>query len=79
MCSFPTTPSGRSVQAKAFDLALSELSRVITHPENNERLVDTVMASIEALLKAGQTDPDALARYAVGRAVAAYRARHMAN
>lgn len=63
----------RPVQAEAFDLAMAELKAV--HPDTieSEKVLDAVMAAVMDLANAGQTNAEALARYAVSCGLSAYQ------
>lgn len=60
----------RPIQAEAYEIALTELKQLRPDALNDENVIDVVMAAVLDLANAGQTNPEALARYAVGRALA---------
>lgn len=64
----------RPVQAEAYNLAMAEIRREHSELVVDERIVDVVMDAVIDLANAGQTDAQALSRYAVSRALAAHRA-----
>ena len=63
---------GRSLQAESYNLALADLAKAapeaVTYPE----VIDAVMGAVLDLASAGQTDAEALARYAACRGKATY-------
>ena len=69
----PETADGTSIHSEAFDLAVQELA--VKHPDlvSSGDLHETLVLAIVDLAAAGQTDPVALARYAVHRAETTFR------
>lgn len=64
----PKTVNGGSIHSAAFKLAMTELDElgVAVSEQMREELVDAILT----LVRAGQREPEQLARYAVSRAKA---------
>lgn len=55
----------RPIQAEAYNLAVDELSNACPDAVKQPRVLEAVLSAVLDLAAAGQTDAEALARYAV--------------
>jgi hypothetical protein len=69
----------RPFQAEAYSLALAELARACPLAAKHAAVIDAVMAGVLDLTAAGQTDPEALARYAASRGRSVFDANALAG
>lgn len=66
--------SGRTVQAEAFERALQKIWSISPQLTRNEKILDSVFASVLDATSSGRPDADAVADLAVRRAAAVHHA-----